>query len=307
MRYNASYGKHVRFEKAALYYWSLLHSAILCSRADSLRSCHTIMVLNEAVSFHSAFFNIHSSGVLTALFDCCMAGATWNCCRLGARVVYTVQPRTSLQCLVIQSLIGRVHVCLAITCHLHFWQNDWDLLCAISVKLGWNGYWSKRQHRKLTLEKKISRHSCGYLNLRPFDHEPGALQLNYSCAVSTSSLPLTRLYKFTELLRSSPLVITNNKQPNCFPWDSTSWLCTTMLSLVTRGWVLQKIYLPDKAWTHRHMDFVIPIYSLNFVTGGIRNLIIIISVCVCVRVRMLRIVSRDKILRFKNTFMFVAQ
>ena len=44
-------------------------------------------------------------------------------------------------------------VCLAVTYHLYFWQNDHGLLHATAVTLGWNGCWS--QHRKLTLEKKI--------------------------------------------------------------------------------------------------------------------------------------------------------
>ena len=44
---------------------------------------------------------------------------------------------------------------LAVTCHLHFWQNDWDLLRATSVTWGWNGYQNKSQHRKSTMEKKI--------------------------------------------------------------------------------------------------------------------------------------------------------
>ena len=28
----------------------------------------------------------------------------------------------------------RVHVCLAVTCHLLFWQNEWDLLCATGLE-----------------------------------------------------------------------------------------------------------------------------------------------------------------------------
>ena len=54
-----------------------------------------------------------------------------------------------------QSHICKVHACLAVTCHLHLWQNDRDLLCATAVTRGWNGYWNKSQHRKLTMEKKI--------------------------------------------------------------------------------------------------------------------------------------------------------
>ena len=33
-----------------------------------------------------------------------------------------------------------VYVCLAVTCHLHFWQNDRDLFHATAVTRGWNGY-----------------------------------------------------------------------------------------------------------------------------------------------------------------------
>ena len=33
-----------------------------------------------------------------------------------------------------------VYACLAVTCHLHFWQNDRDLLHATAVTRGWNGY-----------------------------------------------------------------------------------------------------------------------------------------------------------------------
>ena len=64
-------------------------------------------------------------------------------------------PFTSLQCHFIRSHTCRVHVCLAGTCHLHFWQNDWDLLHATAVTLGSNGYRNKSQQKYLTLEKKI--------------------------------------------------------------------------------------------------------------------------------------------------------
>ena len=51
--------------------------------------------------------------------------------------------------------IRKVYACLAVTCHLHFWQNDRDFLHATVVTRGWNGYRNKSQHRKLTMEKKI--------------------------------------------------------------------------------------------------------------------------------------------------------
>ena len=86
-----------------------------------------------------------------------MAGATRNCSRLGASPVYTIQPCSMLHapCHFMQSHIRKVYACLAVTCHLHFWQNDRDLLRATVVTRGWNGYRNKSQHRKSTLEKKI--------------------------------------------------------------------------------------------------------------------------------------------------------
>ena len=54
-----------------------------------------------------------------------------------------------------QNHIHKVNACLAVTRHLHFWQNDRDLLRATAVTRGWNGYQNKNQHRKLTLEKKF--------------------------------------------------------------------------------------------------------------------------------------------------------
>ena len=50
-----------------------------------------------------------------------------------------------------QSHIRKVHACLAVTCHLHFWQFDRDLLRATVVTRGWNGHRNKSQHRKSTL------------------------------------------------------------------------------------------------------------------------------------------------------------
>ena len=60
-----------------------------------------------------------------------------------------------------KSHIRKVYACLAVTCHLHFWQNDRDFLRATVVTRGWNGYRNKSQHRKSTLEKKI--HESGAL------------------------------------------------------------------------------------------------------------------------------------------------
>ena len=121
-------------------------------------------------------FYIHRSGVLTALFGCYMAGATWNCSRFGAHSLYAIQPCTSLQCHFIRSHIRRVHECLSANCHLRLWQNDLDRLPATAVTRGWNGYRFKSQHGKLTLEEKqIIRPLLPDSNPGPFDPESGGL------------------------------------------------------------------------------------------------------------------------------------
>ena len=72
---------------------------------------------------------------------------------ISAQVLCT--PYNHAPCHFMQSHIRKVYVCLAVTCHLHFWQNDRDLLRAIAVTRCWNGYRNESQHRKLTFEKKI--------------------------------------------------------------------------------------------------------------------------------------------------------
>ena len=64
-------------------------------------------------------------------------------------------PYNHAPCHFMQSHIRKMYACLAVTCHLHFWQNDRGLLHATAVTRGWNGYRNKSQHRKLTLKKKI--------------------------------------------------------------------------------------------------------------------------------------------------------
>ena len=82
------------------YYWLLLYSASLCTRADSLRYCRVWFWMSDWILLKHGFllllllflfFNIHRSGVLIALFGCCMADAKWNGCRLGASSLHTIQ------------------------------------------------------------------------------------------------------------------------------------------------------------------------------------------------------------------------
>ena len=86
-----------------------------------------------------------------------------------------------------------MYACLAVTCHLHFWQNDRDFLRATAVTRGWNGYRNKSRHRKSTLEKKI---------LPPFQQgfEPATFQSRVRCsnhwAIPAPSLWQTKKTKY---------------------------------------------------------------------------------------------------------------
>ena len=124
-----------------------LYSAILLSRLTAL-ACGSTWVTSFIARFF-LFLNIHRSGVLIAL--------AWLVPHETAAVSVQVlcTPYNHAPCHFMQSHIRKVYACLAVTCHLHFWQNDWDLLRATAVTRGCNGYRNKSQHRKSTLDKKI--------------------------------------------------------------------------------------------------------------------------------------------------------
>ena len=84
-----------------------------------------------------------------------------------------------------------MYACLAVTCHLHFWQNDRDFLRATVVTRGWNRYRNKSQHRKSTLEKKI---------LPPFQQgfEPATFQSWVRCS-NHWAIPAPLLFKWWNL------------------------------------------------------------------------------------------------------------
>ena len=95
----------------------------------------------------ACFFNVHQNGVLTAL--------AWlvpqETAAILAHSVYTIQQCTmSLHA----RHLHKVRAYLAITCYLHFRQNDWGLLHATAVTQGGTDT-GVSQHRKLTLEKNI--------------------------------------------------------------------------------------------------------------------------------------------------------
>ena len=108
------------------------------------------MVLHEWLAFYSAFFEYPPKW---CTYSAGMAGTTWNCSRLGANPVYTIQPCT-------MSLHAKPHTygvwvfsCNLPPALLAEWPGSFT--CYRGNTGGWNGYRNKSQHRKSTLEKKI--------------------------------------------------------------------------------------------------------------------------------------------------------
>ena len=63
-------------------------------------------------------------------------------------------PYNHALCHFMQSHIRKVHACLTATST--FGRSGWGLLRATAVTRGWHEYRNKSQHKRLTLEKKIS-------------------------------------------------------------------------------------------------------------------------------------------------------
>ena len=109
--------------------------------------------------------------------------------------------------------IRKVYACLAVTCHLHFWQNDRDFLRATVVTRGWNGYRNKSQHRKLTLEKKI-------LPLFQQGFEPATFQSRVRCSNHWAiPAPLdSSCFSWSPLYSRLTVLACNSTWVNSFSW-----------------------------------------------------------------------------------------
>ena len=105
------------------------YSAILRS-LEQTHCARLWFYMSDKLFIARFFFNIHRSGVLTAL--------AWlmphETAAISAQVLCT--PYNHAPCHFMQSHIRKVYACLAVTCHLHFWQNDRDLLRATAVTRG---------------------------------------------------------------------------------------------------------------------------------------------------------------------------
>ena len=161
--HNHPLNKVLKEHDSHIDWWSLIQCYSPLSWADSLCS-HVI--LHEWLAFYNVFFfNIHQSGVLTAL--------AWlvphETAAISVQVLCT--PYNPVPCHIMQSHICKVYACLAVTCHLHFWQNDWDLLHATVVTRGGTDTEIRVSTESWPWRRKFSSRFCGDSNLQPFNHE----------------------------------------------------------------------------------------------------------------------------------------
>ena len=100
---------------------------------------------------------------------------------------------------VMQSHIRKVHACLAVTCHLHFRQNDRDLLRATAVTRGWNGYGNKSQHRRHTPSTGL-RHPS--FNHAVFSYVIGSWKLSANKQFFVGAQTVVNLLQTTQIKQS---------------------------------------------------------------------------------------------------------
>ena len=115
--------------------WLLLYSAIL----ELFSSRLTARACDSSLHEWLARFRISTEVVYLQCWR------SWCHMKLLSCQHVLCTPYNPAPCHFMQSRICRVHACLAVTCHLHFWQNDRDLLRATAVTQGWNRHWNKSQ------------------------------------------------------------------------------------------------------------------------------------------------------------------
>ena len=147
-----------------------------------------------------------------------------------------------------------MYACLAVTCHLHFWQSDQDLLHATAVTQRVEQI-PTCQHRKLTLEKEILPPLLSGSNLKPFHQESVALPLSQPC-----SLTGLRAYVHLGPISSFVVMVLSTKMEQSFSWPAEK-----VISLL----LLQGCYPPR--WSSPFHGLLKKLYLLFFCNGVIHQ------------------------------------
>ena len=120
--------------------WSLTTVAVVdcfyIVLLSTLRQTHCILVVaHDSKWLTVSFYSVFGMSIAVVYSRCCLV-VIWLVPPETAVVLvhslYTIQPGTASHHFM-HGRMHRVHECLALTCHLHFWQNDQDLLCATGV------------------------------------------------------------------------------------------------------------------------------------------------------------------------------
>ena len=117
-------------------FWKGMCVCVFCSASLKLTfEIFNIVFLEEIKCpvAYSVFLNIHQSGL-----QCTAVWLLHGRCHmkvLPSRHVLCT-PYSHAPCHVTSCHVCRVLACLPLTCHLHFWQNDQDLLHATAVNTG---------------------------------------------------------------------------------------------------------------------------------------------------------------------------
>ena len=100
-----------------------------------------------------------------------------------------------------QSHVCRVCACLAVTCHLHFWQNDRDLLRTTEVTWVQNGYWPRQMFVLIQLSLSLYIH---WQLVKKKKKKSKAEGTKVKLSVSSDCWVLLVTYWFRQLTHGSP-------------------------------------------------------------------------------------------------------
>ena len=131
-----------------------------------------------------AFIYHYSQADSLCLHSVLMAGWCHMKLLLSWHILCT--PYNHAPCHFMQSHLHTVHMYSAVTCHLYFWQNDWDVLhgdgmdTEISVSTESWPWWPGEDFFSFC---------CSWrdLNPWPFNHESGALTTDYPSSLSVTA------------------------------------------------------------------------------------------------------------------------
>ena len=113
-----------------------------------------------------------------------------------SRRKFCVHHTTMLHVTSCKATLRKVYACFAVTCYLHFRQNDRNLLHATAVTWGWNRYRNRSQHRKSTLEKKILPPLLQ--GFKPTTFQSRVRRSNHRAIPAPNTLHFPRLYIVTK-------------------------------------------------------------------------------------------------------------